>query len=31
MIKNTVYQHKLEKEDLVLKEYVFREKLDFAK
>lgn len=31
MIKNIVYQHKLEKEDLVSREYVFRENLDFAK
>ncbi|MHB1274616.1 MAG: ATP-binding protein [Candidatus Humimicrobiaceae bacterium] len=31
MIKNIVYQHKLEKESLVSKEYIFREKLNFAK
>jgi len=31
MIKDIVYQHKLEKEDQFLKEYIFREKLDFAK
>ena len=31
MIKNIVYQHKLEKENLISKEYVFRENLDFAK
>jgi len=31
MIKNIVYQHKFEKENLISKEYIFREKLNFAK
>ena len=31
MIKNIVYQHKFEKENLINKEYIFREKLNFAK
>jgi len=31
MIKNIVYQHKLEKENLINKEYIPREKLDFAR
>ena len=31
MIKNIVYQHKLEKENLISKKYVFRENLVFAK
>ena len=30
MIKNIVYQHKLEKEKLISKDYVFRDKLNFA-
>jgi len=31
MIKDIVYQHKLEKENLISKKYIFREKLNFAK
>ncbi len=31
MIKNIVYQHKLEKENLISKKYIFRENLVFAK
>ena len=31
MIKNVILQHKLEKERLSSKTYVFREKLNFAK
>lgn len=31
MIQNTILQHKLEKENLLSKEYIKREKLDFAK
>ncbi|MCL4385259.1 MAG: ATP-binding protein [Cyanobacteria bacterium] len=31
MIKNIVYQHKFEKENLINKEYIFREKLNFAR
>jgi len=30
MIKNIVYQHKLEKENLISKDYIFREKLVYA-
>ncbi len=31
MIKNIVYQHKLEKENMISKKYIFRENLVFAK
>lgn len=31
MLKNTILQHKLEKEKLLSKEYILREKLSFAK
>ena len=31
MIKDIVYQHKVEKDNLISKKYIFREKLNFAK
>jgi len=31
MTKNTILQHKIEKEKMLSENYIFREKLDFAK